>query len=141
MRGVLALLSGCLGAAQSQSSLTIDGTALLALVPDGLASVTVDWHKDDEGAYRRWPVNWSQWLQNHVNSHDSTRRSAPWVGMSAMKLPLDHPLLVGAASALAPGLLRIGGTKQDRVVYDVPEFGSTCAAMGEPDPACKHHGI
>jgi hypothetical protein len=51
--------------------------------------------------------------------------------MSVQLLPLDSPtsLLDRAAASLAPGILRVGGSEGDVVVYDVPSHNSTCLDM------------
>ena len=74
-----------------------------------MASFNFDWHKDNEEVPR-------------------------WINSSALKIDLDSPMLNAAASALAPAVLRIGGSEGDVLCYDVPEFGSTCASMNQTDP-------
>ena len=52
-----------------------------------------------------------------------------------MVIDLQHPLLRAAAKAMSPAVLRIGGSEGDVVCYDVPSHNSTCASMGQTDPA------
>ena len=56
-----------------------------------------------------------------------------WVNMSAQVIDLDSPMLLQAARAMAPAVLRIGGSEGDVLCYNVPEYGSTCADMGQND--------
>ena len=44
-----------------------------------------------------------------------------WVNMSAQKINLDSPMLLAAARAMAPSVLRIGGSEGDVLCYDVSE--------------------
>ena len=53
----------------------------------------------------------------------------------ALTLNLKAPGLAAAASALAPGILRIGGTPADGIVYEVR--GGECASVpNKPEPTC-----
>eukprot|EP00045_Choanoeca_perplexa_P012265 m.133243 g.133243 ORF g.133243 m.133243 type:complete len:656 (+) comp15945_c0_seq2:51-2018(+) len=57
--------------------------------------------------------------------HLSTEEPPKWINMSVQLIDLSNPMLLAAASALAPGHLRIGGSEGDKVVYDVD--GDGCA--------------
>lgn len=54
-----------------------------------------------------------------------------WGNSSALLLDLDDPTLVALASSLAPGILRIGGSPEDSIVFDVD---GTCAPNGTAAP-------
>ena len=54
----------------------------------------------------------------------------------ALTVDLNAPGLAAAASALAPGILRIGGTPADGIVYEIR--GDECASVPKnPEPTCK----
>ena len=53
----------------------------------------------------------------------------------ALTVDLTAPGLAAAASALAPGFLRIGGTPADGIVYEIR--GDECASVPKnPEPSC-----
>jgi hypothetical protein len=54
-----------------------------------------------------------------------------WGNSSALLLDLDDPTLVALASSLAPGILRIGGSPEDSIVFDV---NGTCTPNGTAAP-------
>eukprot|EP00755_Sulcionema_specki_P037020 Sspe_Gene.108048::Locus_87209_Transcript_1_1_Confidence_1.000_Length_1571::g.108048::m.108048/K07964/HPSE; heparanase len=53
------------------------------------------------------------WLRN------DTRYGEKWGNTSALLLDLDDPALLELASGLAPSLLRLGGSPEDSIVYDM----------------------
>ena len=56
---------------------------------------------------------------------DDPRFGVKWGNSSALNLDLTHPRLRALVSALAPGLLRLGGSPEDSLLYGSPEDG-TC---------------
>ena len=88
--------------------MVLDGSVPCGASADGYVSFNFDWHKNSE-------------------------EPPAWVNMSAILLDLKNPLLVQAATALAPGHLRIGGSEGDVLVYDVPTKNSTCLSRGVND--------
>jgi heparanase 1 len=88
---------------------SIDGTLPIAKTSTHLVSANFDWHKNSE-EYPAWSGN-----------------------VSAMTVDLESHGLRAAAKALAPGILRIGGSEGDLIVYDVDGTGASC--KGDP----KHY--
>ena len=72
----------------------------------------------------------------NMDWHANSEEPPAWINMSVQLLPLGAPgsLLDRAAAALAPAVLRVGGSEGDVVAYDVPSHGSTCADMNVTDP-------
>eukprot|EP01065_Artemidia_motanka_P048139 TRINITY_DN769_c8_g1_i1.p1 TRINITY_DN769_c8_g1~~TRINITY_DN769_c8_g1_i1.p1 ORF type:complete len:472 (+),score=125.58 TRINITY_DN769_c8_g1_i1:92-1507(+) len=96
-------------ASQSDVSVVVNVGDVRAVSKSGYASANFDWHENKE-------------------------ETPAWINMSAQLIDLNNPLLLQAARALAPAHLRIGGSEGDVVVYDVPEYNSTCSSMNMTDP-------
>ncbi|XP_065844857.1 uncharacterized protein [Oscarella lobularis] len=54
-----------------------------------------------------------------------------WTNSSVLIVNLTNPLLVYLTSQLSPGHLRIGGTDEDRIVFDIGDSHQSCV-----DPFC-----
>lgn len=59
-----------------------------------------------------------------------------WGPSSAIELNVTDPALVAFASALAPGILRLGGSPEDSVYYDAD--GTSCVAGSGGDGPAPH---
>ncbi|KAL5746767.1 hypothetical protein ACOSP7_023738 [Xanthoceras sorbifolium] len=86
------------------ATITVDGTSTIATNDDNFICATIDW----------WP-------------HDKCNyNQCPWGNTSAMSLDLSHPLLAKAIQAFKPLRIRIGGSLQDQVLYNVGNLKSPC---------------
>eukprot|EP01062_Namystynia_karyoxenos_P005213 TRINITY_DN11833_c0_g1_i1.p1 TRINITY_DN11833_c0_g1~~TRINITY_DN11833_c0_g1_i1.p1 ORF type:complete len:499 (+),score=151.95 TRINITY_DN11833_c0_g1_i1:69-1499(+) len=110
MAAAAAALAAAAAAASAASPATVSIGAAVAHSAPGYVSFNFDWHKNSE-------------------------ESPVWINMSVQLVDFANPLLGQAADSLAPGHLRIGGSEEDDVIYDVPEFGSTCAGLNVSDAA------
>ncbi|CAL0330605.1 unnamed protein product [Lupinus luteus] len=82
----------------------VDGTEALAETDDNFICATIDW----------WP-------------HDKCDYNyCPWGYSSVTNLDLSHPFLANAIQALKPLRIRIGGSLQDQVQYEVGSLKSPC---------------
>ncbi|KAL3691381.1 hypothetical protein R1sor_005032 [Riccia sorocarpa] len=82
---------------EAETRLVIDTSRTIATVDDLFLCATLDW----------WPPSKCNY------------GSCPWSGAGILELDLENPRLEKTLSGLAPFLVRVGGTLQDRVVYDV----------------------
>ncbi|CAL0320056.1 unnamed protein product [Lupinus luteus] len=88
----------------AHGSLQVHGTEAKAETGDNFICATIDW----------WP-------------HDKCDYShCPWGYSSVVNLDLTHPFLAKAIQALKPLRIRLGGSLQDQVIYDVGSLGSPC---------------
>ncbi|TXG51684.1 hypothetical protein EZV62_024208 [Acer yangbiense] len=95
------------------ATIIVDGTSTIATNDDKFICATIDW----------WP-------------HDKCNyNQCPWGNSSAMNLDLSHPVLakaiqdrfnIGGIIAFKPLRIRIGGSLQDRVLYDVGNLKFPC---------------
>ncbi|KAK7292182.1 hypothetical protein RIF29_07942 [Crotalaria pallida] len=85
-------------------SIQVYGAQAIAETDDNFVCATIDW----------WP-------------HDKCDYNyCPWGYSSAINLDLTHPLLSKAIQALKPLRIRIGGSLQDQVLYEVGNLKSPC---------------
>ncbi|KAE9608399.1 putative glycosidase [Lupinus albus] len=88
----------------AHGSLQVHGTEAKAETGDNFICATIDW----------WP-------------HDKCDYShCPWGYSSVVNLDLTHPFLAKAIRALKPLRIRLGGSLQDQVMYDVGSLESPC---------------
>ncbi|KAF1887307.1 hypothetical protein Lal_00040908 [Lupinus albus] len=82
----------------------LDATQTIAETHDNFICATIDW----------WP-------------HDKCDYNyCPWGYSSLTNLDLSHPFLANAIQALKPLRIRIGGSLQDQVLYEVGNLKSPC---------------
>ncbi|GAV81568.1 Glyco_hydro_79n domain-containing protein [Cephalotus follicularis] len=103
----LAFLPAILAQVIRQATIIVDGTAAVARTDENFVCATIDW----------WPHNKCNYNQ------------CPWGYSSVMNLDLSHPLLAKAIRAFKHLRIRIGGTLQDRVLYNVGILRSPCLAF------------
>ncbi|KDP31311.1 hypothetical protein JCGZ_11687 [Jatropha curcas] len=85
-------------------TIVVDGTVKIAETDDNFICATLDW----------WP-------------HDKCNYDqCPWHYSSVINLDLSHPLLAKAIQAFRYLRIRIGGSLQDQVLYDVGNLTSPC---------------
>ncbi|KAB1216789.1 Heparanase-like protein 1 [Morella rubra] len=82
----------------------VNGTTSVAEIDDYFICATLDW-----------------WPQTKCNYNQ-----CPWGNASVINLDLSHPLLAKAIQAFKHLRIRIGGSLQDRVVYNVGNLKSPC---------------
>ncbi|XP_027331645.1 heparanase-like protein 1 [Abrus precatorius] len=85
-------------------SILVDGTQAIAETDDNFVCATIDWWPDDKCDYNY----------------------CPWGNSSVVNLDLSNPLLAKAIQALKPLRIRVGGSLQDQVVYEVGSLKSPC---------------
>ncbi|KAH1126761.1 hypothetical protein AAZX31_06G190100 [Glycine max] len=100
----LASLQATLSQDIEHGSLLVDGAQTKAETGDNFICATIDWWPHDKCDY------------NHC----------PWGYSSVVNLDLSHPFLAKAIQALKPLRIRLGGSLQDRVLYDVGSLKSPC---------------
>ncbi|CAI0560178.1 unnamed protein product [Linum tenue] len=86
------------------ATVVVDGTITVAETDENYVCATIDWWPHDKCDY------------NHC----------PWEYTSVVNLDVTHSLLVKAIEAFRPLRIRIGGSLQDQVLYDVGNLGSPC---------------
>ncbi|KAJ6759735.1 HEPARANASE-LIKE PROTEIN 1 [Salix purpurea] len=88
----------------THATISIDGTATVAVIDDNFVCATLDW----------WP-------------HDKCNyNQCPWGYSSVTNLDLSHPLLSKAIQAFRNLRIRIGGSLQDQVLYGVESLKAPC---------------
>lgn len=88
----------------TRATISIDGTVAVAVIDDNFICATLDW----------WP-------------HDKCNyNQCPWGYSSVTNLDLSHPLLAKAIQAFRNLRIRIGGSLQDQVLYDVESLKAPC---------------
>lgn len=88
----------------TRATISIDGTIAVAVIDDNFICATLDW----------WP-------------HDKCNyNQCPWGYSSVTNLDLSHPLLAKAIQAFRNLRIRIGGSLQDQVLYDVESLKAPC---------------
>ncbi|KAJ7956440.1 Heparanase-like protein [Quillaja saponaria] len=86
------------------AEILVDGTKKVAETDDNFICATLDW----------WP-------------HDKCNyNQCPWAYTSVTNLDLSHPLLAKVIQAFKPLRIRVGGSLQDQVLYDVGMLKSPC---------------
>ncbi|XP_050378620.1 heparanase-like protein 1 [Argentina anserina] len=86
------------------ASIVVDGTVSIAHVDNNFVCATLDWWNHEKCDY------------NHC----------PWGSASVLNLNLSHPLLAKSIQAFNQLRIRIGGSLQDQVLYDVGDLKSPC---------------
>ncbi|KAK4744133.1 hypothetical protein SAY87_010445 [Trapa incisa] len=86
------------------SSIEVNVTEVVAETDDNFICATLDWWPHDKCSYNR----------------------CPWGYSSAINLNLSNPFMATAIQAFKNLRIRIGGSLQDQVVYDVGELKSPC---------------
>lgn len=100
----LASFPGILAQEGTRATISIDGTIAVAVIDDNFICATLDW----------WP-------------HDKCNyNQCPWGYSSVTNLDLSHPLLAKAIQAFRNLRIRIGGSLQDQVLYDVESLKAPC---------------
>ncbi|KAF8005706.1 hypothetical protein BT93_K0097 [Corymbia citriodora subsp. variegata] len=91
------------------STLIVDGGNTIAQTDDNFICATLDW----------WP-------------HDKCNYNiCPWGYTSVINLNLSHPVLGNAIQAFKRLRIRIGGSLQDQVVYDIGKLKYPCHPFGK----------
>ncbi|XP_009595353.1 heparanase-like protein 2 isoform X1 [Nicotiana tomentosiformis] len=100
----LALCPAFLAQIVEDTALVIDGTVKIAETDANYVCATLDW-----------------WPKEKCNYNE-----CPWGYTSLMNLDLSHPFLANSIKAFNPLRLRLGGSLQNRVIYDVGNLESRC---------------
>ncbi|XP_071716421.1 heparanase-like protein 1 isoform X2 [Rutidosis leptorrhynchoides] len=100
----VASISAVLAQYVQESELIINGTLPMSHTDANYICATIDWWPNDKCNY------------NHC----------PWGSSSALNLDLTHPILTKAVQALEHLRIRVGGSLQDQVVYNVDDFSGLC---------------
>nr|XP_043617013.1 heparanase-like protein 1 [Erigeron canadensis] len=87
-----------------EAHLIINGSLPITHTDANYICATIDW----------WPSNKCDYHQ------------CPWGSSSALNLDLSHPFLVKAVQAFERLRIRVGGSLQDQVLYDVRSFSGPC---------------
>ncbi|KAG2407771.1 Heparanase-like protein [Vigna angularis] len=82
----------------------VEGIQAIAETDDNFICATIDWWPHDKCDYN----------------------NCPWGNSSAANLDLSHPFLVKAIQALKPLRIRVGGSLQDQLLYEVGSLKSPC---------------
>ncbi|XP_010546175.1 PREDICTED: heparanase-like protein 1 isoform X2 [Tarenaya hassleriana] len=94
-----------------RARIIIDGTRRVSETDENFVCATIDW----------WP-------------HDKCNYDqCPWGYSSVINMDLSHPLLAKAIQAFGPLRIRIGGSLQDQVIYDVGNLKSPCHPFKKMD--------
>ncbi|XP_008453244.2 heparanase-like protein 1 [Cucumis melo] len=101
---VFVSLPTILAQSATHASIIVDGAAVVAETDDNYICATIDWWPHDKCNYNR----------------------CPWGYSSAVNLNLSHPLLIKAIQAFEHLRIRIGGSLQDQVLYDVGNLKTPC---------------
>ncbi|PKA63060.1 Heparanase-like protein 3 [Apostasia shenzhenica] len=88
-----------------QGSAVVDGAAAIAVTDEHFICATLDWWPPDKCDYG----------------------TCPWGRASLLNLDLSSPILLNAIKAFSPLKLRLGGSLQDKVIYDT----------GNPELPCR----
>ncbi|KAL2340718.1 hypothetical protein Fmac_008658 [Flemingia macrophylla] len=112
---LLASFQATLSQGIEHGSLLVDGAQAKAQTGDNFICATIDWWPHDKCDY------------NHC----------PWGYSSVVNLDLSHPFLAKAIQALKPLRIRLGGSLQDRVVYDVGTLQSPCHPFTKDFETCR----
>lgn len=96
--------SGCRVLCQQQGTAVVNGEAAIATTDDDFVCATLDW----------WPPEKCDY------------GTCSWGNASLLNLNLSNPILVNAIKAFSPLKLRLGGSLQDKVIYDTGDPGQPC---------------
>ncbi|PPR90230.1 hypothetical protein GOBAR_AA30449 [Gossypium barbadense] len=88
----------------SYGTIVVDGTTSIAQTDDNFVCATIDWWPHDKCDYKQ----------------------CPWHYTSTITLDLSHPILTKAIQAFNRLRIRIGGSLQDQVLYNVGNLKSPC---------------
>ncbi|KAL0903623.1 hypothetical protein M5K25_028016 [Dendrobium thyrsiflorum] len=92
-------------------TIIIQGSVTVAETDDSFICATIDW----------WPPEKCDY------------KDCPWGNASVLNLDLNNPYLSAAIKAFNPLRVRVGGTLQDRIVYDVGIFKPNCVPFSVSD--------
>ncbi|KAJ4974436.1 hypothetical protein NE237_007610 [Protea cynaroides] len=101
---LLSSVHGILAQDLAEVTLVVKGDKNIAEIHNSFICATIDW----------WPPEKCNYQQ------------CPWGESSILNLDLSHPLLAKAIQAFKPLRIRLGGSLQDQVVYDVGNMNSSC---------------
>ncbi|XP_043725007.1 heparanase-like protein 1 [Telopea speciosissima] len=101
---LLSSIHGILAQDLAEVTIVVKGTTTIAETSNNFICATIDW----------WPPEKCNYQQ------------CPWDESSVLNLDLSHPLLTKAIQAFKTLRIRIGGSLQDQVVYDVGNLNSSC---------------
>ncbi|KAH0934854.1 hypothetical protein HID58_011971 [Brassica napus] len=107
----LLLLGVTFATNMEQTTIVIDGTRQIAEIDENFVCATLDW----------WPPEKCNYDQ------------CPWGYASLINLNLSSPLLAKAIQAFKTLRIRIGGSLQDQVVYDVGDLKTPCTQFKKTD--------
>ncbi|PHT46271.1 Heparanase-like protein 1 [Capsicum baccatum] len=107
----LALCPAFLAQIIEDTTFVIDGTVKIAETDDNYVCATLDW-----------------WPKEKCNYND-----CPWGLASLINLDLSHPFLANSIQAFKHLRLRLGGSLQNRILYDVGNLESTCHPFTEQE--------
>ncbi|KAJ4713128.1 Heparanase-like protein [Melia azedarach] len=93
----------------TRTSILVDGTKTVATNDENFICATVDWWPHDKCDYNQ----------------------CPWGNSSVLNLDLSHPLLAKAIQAFKRLRIRVGGSLQDQVLYDVGNLKAPCHPFGK----------
>ncbi|XVF11845.1 hypothetical protein REPUB_Repub08aG0062300 [Reevesia pubescens] len=88
----------------SHGTIVVDGTTTVAQTDDNFICATIDWWPHDKCDYKQ----------------------CPWHYTSVINLNLSHPVLAKAVQAFNRLRIRVGGSLQDQVLYNVGNLKSPC---------------
>lgn len=100
----LALCPAFLAQIVEETEFLIDGTVKIAETDNNYVCATLDW-----------------WPKEKCNHND-----CPWGSTSLINLDLSHPFLANSIQAFNHLRLRLGGSLQNRIIYDVGNLESPC---------------
>ncbi|KAI3454828.1 hypothetical protein Pfo_011491 [Paulownia fortunei] len=103
----LAFLPAILAQKSEEARLVIDTSATVAETDANYICATIDWWPQDKCSYNR----------------------CPWGSSSVINLDLSHPILSNAIRAFKNLRVRVGGSLQDQVLYDVGNGTSPCQSF------------
>ncbi|GMP33367.1 hypothetical protein CsSME_00006718 [Camellia sinensis var. sinensis] len=100
----LASLSAICAQEAEDATIVVNGTKAIANTDTNYICATIDW----------WPPDKCNYNQ------------CPWGSSSIINLDLSHPFLAKAIQAFKRMRIRVGGSLQDEVLYDVGNLKSRC---------------
>ncbi|CAH2044047.1 unnamed protein product [Thlaspi arvense] len=107
----LLLLPVFISSNMEQTTIVIDGARRIAEIDENFVCATLDW----------WPPEKCNYEQ------------CPWGYASLINLNLASPLLAKAIQAFRTLRIRIGGSLQDQVIYDVGDLKTPCSQFKKTD--------
>ncbi|KAL8465206.1 hypothetical protein ACS0TY_034636 [Phlomoides rotata] len=100
----LAFLPAILAQKSEEAGVVIETSNTAAETDDNYICATIDWWPQDKCNYDR----------------------CPWGSSSVINLNLSHPFLINAIQAFKNLRIRVGGSLQDQVLYDLGNLTSPC---------------